>query len=276
MDVATFFGLFAVALTSTAALSAVGLAGGTIIVPSLIIIFGIESRYAAGTTILAILFGIFSATLVYLKQKRVDIRLALLFDTLDILGVAMGSYVTILISSIDLAFLLGIFLVFISFQLLKWEETIIERSDKKRTGVIWKRKIVDRDGKPYEYSLTFPQLLLSQVASFFSGVSTGLFGIGGGTVDTTIMILIGVPPHIAVATAIFGMMITKVAGVISHYMLGNILLDCAIPLICGSVVGGQIGPRISKRMKPKLLKKILGVVMIMIALRLIIPSIIRL
>jgi uncharacterized membrane protein YfcA len=269
MEVSIAILLAMLAAASTSILSIVGLAGGTIIVPALVLLFGLEARFAAGTTIFALIFGIFSAAIAYLRQGRVDLRLAILFDTLDVFGVGLGSYLTLVISSKDLALLMGLFLLFAAWKLWPRLEQAEKRSKRWGGRVVWRRRVITREGNVSEYELSLIELLLSQVASFFSGIATGLFGIGGGAVDATVMILIGVPPHIATATAVFGMTITKVAGVISHYLLGNVIIEYAIPMAVGAVLGGQLGPKISTKIKPQDLRKMLSVLVLLIGLRMI-------
>lgn len=267
MDPITTLSLVVLATVSTTVLSIVGLAGGTIIVPALVLLFGFEVRFAAGTTIFALIFGMFSAATAYLRQRRVDLKLAILFDILDIFGVGLGSYLTLVLSSADLALLMGLFLLFAAWKLWSKEEQTKKRTKRQGEGVVWRRKIVTSEGNVSEYELSLFELFLSQVASFFSGIATGLFGIGGGAVDATVMILIGVPPHVATATAVFGMTLTKVAGVISHYLLGNVILEYAIPMAMGAIVGGQVGPRLSKKIKPPELRRMLSVIVFLIGLR---------
>ncbi|MGQ9478675.1 MAG: sulfite exporter TauE/SafE family protein [Thermoproteota archaeon] len=261
--------LMLIALFSTTLLSTVGLAGGTFIAPLLILLFGLESRYAAGTSIFAIFFGIFSAAYTYFRQGRVDFKLAILFDTLDVVGVFIGTYLVVVLPSSLTAFLLGLFLIMIASRLWFREEK--QKAFEKPRRHTLKRILVDKDGKLYQYELGIPEIMLSQAASLFSGIATGLFGVGGGTVDTTIMMLIGVPPHVAVATAVFGMTITKISGVLTHLVSGNILLYYGIPLAIGATIGGQLGPRLSRRARPILLKRILSIIVLLIGLRMLVP-----
>ncbi|MEM2598349.1 MAG: sulfite exporter TauE/SafE family protein [Thermoproteota archaeon] len=261
--------LILIAFASTTLLSAVGLAGGVLIVPALILLFGLESRYASGTCIFAIIFGIFSAAFTYFRQGRVDVKLALLFDTFDILGVVVGAYLVVILPSLVTASLMGGFLLFSAWRL--WEGTVKHsiKGEKGKRRIIIKRRLTDGDGNVYEYELGVPELALSQLASILSGVATGLFGIGGGAVDTTVMMLIGVPPHVAVATSVFGMTITKIAGLFSHLALGNVLPEYGVPLAVGATLGGQLGPRISKRLRPLMLRKALSIVVLIVGLRMI-------
>ena len=269
MTVAEAISLVLIAFLSTTLLSAVGLAGGVLIVPVLVLLFGLESRYAAGTGIFAIIFGIFSAAFTYFRQRRVDVKLALLFDTLDVLGVVAGAYLVVLLPSRVTALLMGVFLIFSAWRL--WAGSFKQPAtvEKKSRKFSVKRRLTDSDGNVYVYELGVPELILSQFASVLSGVATGLFGIGGGAVDTTVMMLIGIPPHVAVATAVFGMTITKITGVFSHLAFGNILFEYGVPLAFGATIGGQLGPRISRRIKPSMLRRVLSVMILLIGLRMI-------
>lgn len=269
MSIAEAISLVLIAFLSTTLLSTVGLAGGVLIVPALILLFGLESRYAAGTGIFAIIFGIFSAAFTYFKQKRVDVKLALLFDTLDILGVVAGAYLVVVLPSQVTALLMGVFLLISAWRLWVGSVEQARTVEKKGRRFTVKRRLTDSDGKIYEYELGVSELALSQFASVLSGIATGLFGIGGGAVDTTVMILIGVPPHVAVATAVFGMTITKIAGVFSHLALGNVLLEYGVPLAVGATLGGQLGPRISKRIQPPMLRRALSIIVLLIGFRMI-------
>ncbi|GEM_PF-4872234 len=61
MEISIAILLAMLAAASPSILSIVGLAGGTIIVPALVLLFGLEARFAAGTTIFALIFSIFCA-----------------------------------------------------------------------------------------------------------------------------------------------------------------------------------------------------------------------
>lgn len=68
---------------------------------------------------------------------------------------------------------------------------------------------------------------------------------------------------------VFGMTITKVAGVFLHIILGNVLLEYSVPLAIGTTLGGQLGPRLSKRAKPKTLRRMLSIIILLIGIRMI-------
>ena len=55
------------------------------------------------------------------------------------------------------------------------------------------------------------------------------------------MILLGVPPHIACASSEFAMAVTNGVGVVAHGLLNNILVEYALPVTIGTVIGGSGG-----------------------------------
>lgn len=253
--------LFSLGLTVTAAASALGLAGGAIISPLLILGLGIEPRLAVGTTILGVFAAVLSASVAYLRQGRVDIWLALLFDALDILGVALGAYMTIVLLPDVLALCMGAFLLYSGSRLaLRVLRQWLRPPNNQGSGspdqreAIWHRVVVDRGGEAFSYSLGRRGLAVAVVGSFFSGLVSGMLGLGGGVMDLSLMLLLGIPIEVAAPTAMFGMLLTRASSVVAHALLGNISLEFAAPLALGALIGGQIGPRLAKRIRPEALK----------------------
>lgn len=74
------------------------------------------------------------------------------------------------------------------------------------------------------------------------------------------MILLGVPSAIAVGSSEFAMAITNGFGVIAHGLLDNILIDYALPLVIGTVIGAQIGYLLSKRIDGEAIGKIPSII----------------
>jgi hypothetical protein len=243
--------LIPLGLLIAAIFSMVGLAGGTFMVPMLVLLFGLPAQKAIGVSLFAIMFMTISATVAYAIQKKIDYKVGLLLDTLDVPGAVLGAYITTLIASVWLAGMFGGLLIAIA------------------TYITWKKNSAKADSRK---KLSFSRRVICWclLGSLASGIVSGMFGIGGGIIDETVMILLlGMSIHMSAGTSIFGMSITTVAAVIPHWFLGNILLDYAIPLAIGCVLGGQLGPYLSKRARASTLRKILGAILIFIGLRML-------
>ncbi len=137
----------------------------------------------------------------------------------------------------------------------------------RRTKVGEKCRLIDAEGKVFEYNL---DIKFSLFLSFFAGVSSGLLGIGGGTLVVPILhFALCFPMHLAVATSVFTMVFTSISGATTHFFLGNVQLDYALILSVGVVLGAQIGAYVAKRVSSKSLRRIFGVVLVLVSLRLI-------
>lgn len=247
--------------------SMVGLGGGILIVPILILVFGLPAQNAVAVSLVAICGTTISATIAYARQKRVDYPLGLLYDLLDIPGVVIGAYLTTLFPSNLLAGIVGLFIIILAIMLAMRRNKSPEEKPKvlKTEGKVWKRTKVDSSGKRFEYVIRKPSLAL--VSSLAGGLATGLSGLGGGITDTVTMVLLGVPPHIAVASSEFAMALTNGTGVVAHGILNNILIDYALPITLGTIIGAQVGSHFSKRVNAKTLRRTLAIIAFVVGVR---------
>ncbi len=73
------------------------------------------------------------------------------------------------------------------------------------------------------------------------GFLSGLFGVGGGFLLTPLLIFIGIPPSIAVATQSNQVVASSVSGVLVHWGRGNVDFMMGGVLLVGGVIGSSIG-----------------------------------
>jgi uncharacterized membrane protein YfcA len=73
------------------------------------------------------------------------------------------------------------------------------------------------------------------------GFLSGLFGVGGGFLMTPLLMFIGVPPAVAVATGANQIVASSVSGALNHWRRGNIDLKMGLVLLVGGVVGSVLG-----------------------------------
>ena len=73
------------------------------------------------------------------------------------------------------------------------------------------------------------------------GFLSGLFGVGGGFLLTPLLIFIGIPPTVAVATQSNQVVASSVSGIMVHWGRGNVDLMMGVTLLGGGVLGSSIG-----------------------------------
>jgi uncharacterized protein len=89
-----------------------------------------------------------------------------------------------------------------------------------------------------EVSLDIFLLLgLGAVIGFLSGV----FGVGGGFLLTPLLIFIGVPPAVAVASSANQLIGASVSGVLAHWRRGNVDFKMGLILLIGGLAGSVLG-----------------------------------
>jgi len=73
------------------------------------------------------------------------------------------------------------------------------------------------------------------------GMLSGLFGVGGGFLMTPLLIFIGIPPAVAVATEANQIVASSVSGVLAHWRRGNVDVRMGLMLLLGGVIGSTGG-----------------------------------
>ena len=108
-----------------------GVGGGIIIVPILILVFDLQANQAVGTSLVMIIFTALSATFAYQRQKRLDWKVGIMGASVTVPGAAIGAYATSFFSSEVLTIILGIFLFFIA-AFMSDDHTAQETRKRKR------------------------------------------------------------------------------------------------------------------------------------------------
>ena len=73
------------------------------------------------------------------------------------------------------------------------------------------------------------------------GFLSGLFGVGGGFLLTPLLIFIGVPPPVAVASQANQIAAASVSGLLAHWRRGNVDFRMGWVLLAGGVLGSSVG-----------------------------------
>src|SRR5258707_1475471 len=73
------------------------------------------------------------------------------------------------------------------------------------------------------------------------GFLAGVFGVGGGFLLTPLLIFIGVPPAVAVASSANQLVGASLSGVIAHWRRGNVDFKMGFTLLLGGLAGSALG-----------------------------------
>jgi len=110
--------LFAAALLASIFGSAVGLGGGFILVPALLLVFGFAPAEAAGTSLVLVVANSGAGSLTYLLGRRVHIKVGLLLAAGGLPGSIVGALLVQRFSPQTFDLVFGIFLIVVAADFL--------------------------------------------------------------------------------------------------------------------------------------------------------------
>lgn len=252
--------------------SIMGLGGGVILVPTLILFASISDAFAwatpqaiVGISLIVMIFTGLASTLSYLKVKRVDYRTGFLFMIGSIPGGIIGAWLNQYVEAETFQLYFGILMILIAMILFfkKKEPRTVDLTGK---GV----RTFEVNGERYQYKVhAVGAIFLALIV----GVLSGLFGIGGGSIMVPAMILLfGFPVHIATATSMFMIFFVSIFSSVTHIALGHIVWEYVLFFIPGAWVGGKLGAKVNQMLSSKTLEWILRLLLIFIGIRMIIQG----
>ncbi|HXW01845.1 MAG TPA: sulfite exporter TauE/SafE family protein, partial [Candidatus Nitrosotenuis sp.] len=145
--------------------SIIGLGGGIIIVPVLTFL-GVAPTIAASSSLFAAFSNSVASTVSYAKQKRIDYKIGLKLGLMSIPGTILGAFATAEVTPAIFKILFGIVLVASCYYLF-----------------------IKRDMGSKQTTITKRMLVASAGISFFAGILSSFFGIGGGIIFVPLMII---------------------------------------------------------------------------------------
>jgi len=229
--------------------SMIGLGGGFVVVP-ILTFFGFSPQLAASNSLFAAFSNAVASTASYAKQKRIEYSLGLKLGLLSIPGTILGAYISDEITSSLFKILFGIVILASSLYIFS-----------------------QRKMEPKTYNLSKQVMVLAIGASFFAGIISSLFGIGGGVVFIPLMVIvIGLSMKMAAPTSQFVLLFASASGMIAHALLGHPDFYQALFLSIGAFVGGLAGSRLSLQVEEKKLRIIVTVVLVITAIKLFVDS----
>lgn len=84
-------------------------------------------------------------------------------------------------------------------------------------------------------------ILVLLAVGFGVGILSGMFGVGGGFLTTPLLILLGIPPTVAVGSEASHIAASSFSGLLAHARRGNVDLRMGLVLLAGGTLGSVAG-----------------------------------
>jgi uncharacterized protein len=119
--------LLAIGLAAGILSGMVGVGGGLIVVPALVFFMGFTQHQAQGTSLGLLLLPVgILAVINYYNKGNIDIKVVLVMSIAFVLGGWIGSKIALSISQEALKKIFAIFLFYVAFRFLHWDQAIIK------------------------------------------------------------------------------------------------------------------------------------------------------
>jgi uncharacterized membrane protein YfcA len=241
-----------------------GIGGGVVIVPALILLFDslglfavdLATPVAVATSLACIIFTSLAAAYAQIRARMVDWTVVKRWTAFVLIGSFLASSIAVELPVATFRALIGCFLVFVAFVMLtSWKPS--PHRNLPRTGV-------------------------SASLGTLGGLISGLAGIGGGNVVVPTLVYFNVPLHRATATSSALGVPIATAGALGYvmkgwgenlsateWMLGYVYLPGFFAIVVATIATAPLGVRVAHRLNPQPLRRIFGLLLIVVSLRML-------
>ena len=292
----TYLALFGAGLFSGAISPTFGIGGGLVNVPILLIAFSSllgdnPGATATATSLGVIVFTALSGSLSYIREKRIDFRIALIFMIFAIPGAISGAIFANWVREQD--FDLDVFQIIfaatmIAIAIYKIVMIIIQRNKNNELSSEeiakneeikeqnlslpwWKQTVIfrektDKRGVHFKYKAKLiPGIFIAAIGGFLGAT----LGLGGGVIYMPILTMaIGVPAAIASATSTFTILFATPFALTIRAVLGaHIRWGIVICMAVGTIISANIVPRFLHKIQSEWILAGFWIIAILAALR---------
>lgn len=215
---------------------AIGIGGGILWTPLLILGYGLSPQEAITTSLFIQVVGMGSGSIAYYRAGLVKTRLSLIFFLVALPGAVIGSFITLNLDQQTVQMALGIMSMTLAILFVASQEDIIENPQ----AAYIKEKLAR----------------LLPIPAFFGFIHGSLsLGIGEWLIPS-LRHRLKMDMTSAIATVVPMMfMLALIASCIHYFISSTIHMEYFLWGAMGTLIGGQVGVHISRRIDERLLKQ---------------------
>ena len=247
----------------------IGLGGGVIINPLLVLVFGVDIRYAMGAALCSVIATSSGAAAAYLRDGISNMRIGLFLCVATTVGAVCGALLAVMLDQAVLSIIFGAALlatVLLSLR-KKPEQSGTDASNPLAVKLRLPGTMAGAHGRvPYTVHHVLPGFGVMWVA----GVLSGLLGIGSGAFKVVAMDqIMRIPFKVTTATSNFMIGVTAAASVGVYLKRGYLDPALVAPVALGVLAGAFLGAKLLPVAPVKLLRAIFLTAVSVIAVQMI-------
>ncbi len=253
-----------------------GLGGGTILVPVLTLVLGIDIHYAIGASIVSVIATSSGAAAAYLRDGVTNIRVGMFLEMATTTGAIIGAFIAGFVGGPGLFILFGVVLMYSAYAMFR------RRDSELPTGVEMGpiARFLSLGSSYYDAALKRSVQYNVRGARYglplmlIAGAVSGLLGIGSGVLKVPAMdIAMKLPMKVSTATSNLMIGVTAAASAGVYFIRGDVNPFIAAPVALGVLIGAAVGTRIMMRTRSTQLRRVFIVVLVFVALQMLVKGI---
>jgi uncharacterized membrane protein YfcA len=242
------FALIAVGVAAGGLGALLGVGGGVILVPGLILVAGLPFHSAVAASLVCVVATSVSGSVVYLRRGRVELDAAVRLQLFTVLGAVAAGLAATAIPAGPLYVAFALLLVVTAVRM--WPRGAREPAR--------------------EHPVDGGRGAAAAGASVGAGAMAGLLGVGGGILNVPILhLLLGRPFDRAAATSVYMIGVTAAAAATVYLMRGDVEPGVAGVTLLGTLAGAGIAAAWGGRLDRRLLKMGFALLLLYVAVRMV-------
>jgi uncharacterized membrane protein YfcA len=246
-----------------------GLGGGVILVPMLVLAFGIDIRYAVGASLVSVIATSSGAAAAFVREGFSNVRVGIFLEVATTTGALLGAALATRVPTNVIAIVFGVVLlwtVWVSSRAHP-DESADDAPDPLATRFRLDGTLPAAEGpRPYHvHNLPGGAALM-----LLAGAVSGLLGIGSGALKVLAMDhVMRLPFKVSTTTSNFMIGVTAAASAGVYLGRGWIDPILAAPVVLGVLGGALLGARLLPGAPVALLRRLFSVALFLVALQMI-------
>lgn len=256
-----------------------GIGGGMIVTPILTVAMGLDIKYAIGASIIVVIATSSGATISFLKDEMLNLRVAMFLEIATTIGAVSGAALDDVIPKAILYILFGLLVLNSSYTMIK---KLLGKTKNATAQAVQGDTLAQKlrlDGSYYdkatkkEVNYQVQNVPGGFLMMLVAGLASGLLGIGSGAFKVIAMDnIMKMPLKPSSATSNLMMGVTAAASATVYFFNGTIVPHIAVPLSVGVVFGAILGSRIMQHLRPKVIRIIFIPILLYLGLQMILKG----
>ncbi len=247
--------------------SLTGLGGGVVIVPLLSLVFGVDIRYAVGTSLVSVIATSSGAAAAYVKEGITNVRIGMFLEVATTIGALLGAALAAHVSTAMVAMVFGAVLL----------ASVALSFHRPADPAFGPEVPPDRFGTLLRLDSTYPtpqgprayrarRVPAGFAAMGVAGALSGLLGIGSGAFKVIAMDdVMRLPFKVSTTTSNFMIGVTAAASAGVYLARGYLDPGLAFPVVLGVLPGALLGARLMPRIHGRSLRLLFDAVVVVLA-----------